>query len=249
VSSNASSINDNAIPNDENLLLPASEIIGIPYAISENECFLRTIKRPMHYKPGTQDLKQSTLFMPWAEVVNGVLKMEGVSLDRLSYCTTQESKEIAIANFGSNEDGSLVYDGLACVPFSAIRDINSLPLEKISPSFKRNNKFQSDYTSALPKLAVLLSGFDISSLHSTDYCGVIATPMTNDDERIAPNYTIKKNSLGNIAHAEIFYLHHLVNPTPQEPFGGFIIEMAKHLTKASTIKFDRSEASHPAPTF
>jgi hypothetical protein len=249
VSSNASSINDNAIPNDNNSLLLASESIGIPYTISEDERFLRAIKRPMHYKPGTQDLKQSTLFMPWAEVVDGVVEMEGVSLDRLGYCTTQESKDLAIKNFGSNEDGTLVYDGLACIPLSAIRDINSWPLEKISPSFKKNNKFQSNYASALPKLEVLLSDFDISSLNSTDYCGVIATPMTDDNKRIAPNYTVEKNSLGNTAHAEIFYLHHLANPTPNEPCGGFIIEMAKHLTKASTIKFDRNEATHPAPTF
>ena len=234
---------------DNGELKTVEEKTGIPYSIAENECFLRTIKKPYHYNEATQELKQSTLFMPFAETVGGVVVMEGVSLDRLAYCTPKESKRMAIENFKTNEDGSLVYDGLALISLGDIKEINSVPLEKLSPGFKKRGKFESTYTTALPKIDRALIGFDITALDDSSYCGVIATPMAIGEQggRIPPLLKMPSSHIGNAAHAEIFYLYHLANPTPKEPFGTFIVEVAKLLTKASKKHIDKNPDPNHTP--
>ena len=76
--------------------------------ISDDECFTRIVRFPFSFKDNkiekasAERIKTKSLFMPIRSKVT--LKLEGVSLDRILYCTPLKSKDNAINNFGMFDD-------------------------------------------------------------------------------------------------------------------------------------------------
>jgi hypothetical protein len=219
--------------------------------ISDSEVFSRIIKCPWHFKDvPTLQLKQSNLFMPSTEELDGEQIAGGVSLDRLLYCSPARSKGMALSNFGLGPDGQMVYRGIAFLTLESIKQVNLLTIKELCISrVKTESDFDRFFISSQAELSKLLPTFTINLSPVYPYCIVLATPMNDGKpvERIGPATKVYVTDAGNPAHAEIFYMFKLAKPG--EPNSIFIQEVARRLTLAAIKKFDTTEDLSQAPSF
>jgi hypothetical protein len=237
----------NVIKNEQNT--EAGE--EIRRQISEDEIFARIIKCPWHFKDvPTLQLKQSNLFMPSTEEVDGQEIAGGVSIDRLSYSTPARSKEMALRNFGLGPDGQMIYRGIAFITLESIKKVNTTDIKSLAISrIKTVEDFGKFFISTESDLSKLLPGFAIDLSAVYPYCMVLATPMNaeNPAERISPPKKVYLNDPGNPAHAEIFYMFRLAKSG--EPNNIFVQEVARRLTLISIKKIDSTDDLNQAPVF
>jgi hypothetical protein len=199
--------------------------------IADNEYFVRVIKYPVHFDVNANKMKRSAVFMPKWRFIDGVYIMDGVSLDRLAYCTIPESKARAISGIGSGDNS---YKGMATISLPQILSINSMTIAELAiPGVNTEIKFIKRYISNIDGISGMLKDFNLPSA----YCGIVATPMDEKQLRIPIPTPVRVDELGNPAHAELFYMFRLP-PAPDQPQDTFVQEMARILKEYSTIELD-----------